>query len=251
VNTRKQMALRFKRLLFIRLLRGLIVLCVCVYLIPFIYLIASDADERSKVGEGLVFHLIIEDPLKPSLTPNETLLTLMRWVNRHIRNPNPSEKANDVSRLHILESGVGYCDQQVNVYLALCEAAGLSGRMVWLYGEDSVSAHTVAEVYYNNTYHMVDPYYRNIFHLPDREIASVDDIVQGNILPAEFEKISVRQQRLYGKRYPWKIAQRSPVSKPQSFGAKLVFLYADLLGPVFYVPWLRICNHYSGIPVFL
>jgi hypothetical protein len=239
----------FKRRLIFRLLSWFVGICICLYLLPFVYLITLKPDSRSRLGEQLIYHLIIGDVLKPSFSAERKVLSVMQYVNSHIRNPTLSEKANDVSRLQILESGIGYCDQQVNVFLALCETAGISGRMVWLYGEDSVSAHTVAEVYYDGKFHMIDPFYKQVFYLSNHEIASVNDVIQGNIDPNDFEKMSNKQKRLYGKKYPWKIAPRTPVSQSKSMGSKLVFLYSDFMGPVFYGPWLSLCTHYSGIPV--
>jgi len=93
------------------------------------------------------------------------------------------------------------------VLLALCEAAGFSGRMIWLYGSDSISHHTVAEVFYDGKYHMVDPFYKLRYYLADAKIASVDDIIAGKT--NAFNELPPTLQALYGKKYPLKIAKRT------------------------------------------
>jgi hypothetical protein len=225
-----------------KLFLGFFLIIILMYSLPFFYLVTIKPDARTLNGERLIYYLVTREELKTSSSPKKKVMDLLRITKRLIRNPYPAEKVNDVSRLHIIESGYGFCDQQANVFLALCEANGFQGRMIWLFGEDSISHHTVSEVFYDDKYHMFDPFYMKWFHKNNHEIASVNDIIIGNIDSVEFKRMPKEQRQLYGKNYPWKIAKRTSIMMDKSWISTMIFLNSDVFGEVFYKPFIRKCN---------
>jgi hypothetical protein len=222
-----------------------ILIIILVYSLPFIYLASIKPDARTLNGERLIYYLVTRNELKTKSSSKSEIMDLLRITKKLIRNPYPNEKVNDVSRLHIIKSGYGFCDQQANVFLALCEANGFQGRMIWLFGEDSISHHTVSEVFYDDKYHMFDPFYMQWFHTNNQEIASVNDIISGNIDSVEFIRMPKEQRKLYEKNYPWKIAKRTSIMMDKSWCSNMIFVNAEVFGEIFYLPCLRICNVYD------
>lgn len=55
-----------------------------------------------------------------------------------------------------LERGFGYCDQQSNFFVMLCEYGGIKARMLMLQCTETLSCHTLAEAYINQQWSLFD-----------------------------------------------------------------------------------------------
>jgi hypothetical protein len=77
----------------------------------------------------------------------------------------------------VLLRGFPFCDQAVYVFIHLLQEQEISGRMIFLYREDDVSLHTVAEVQLGGGWRVYDVLFGFTPLRPDGTIASVRDLV--------------------------------------------------------------------------
>ena len=63
----------------------------------------------------------------------------------------------DVESQEILASGRGWCDQQANVFIQLARSVPLDGRLVFLHDATGESPHSIAEIYLDGAWRVVDP----------------------------------------------------------------------------------------------
>lgn len=215
---------------------------VLIYFLPFAILAISGPDTRALLGESLVYHIIWEDYIDKSNEPDKALINVSEFLNKAMQQPAPGTPPEDLSRLYLLEKGEGYCDQQVNVFLELCKAAGFKGRMIWLFGDDSVSHHTVPEFWYNNSWHMIDPYYRTWYFTHGGEIASVEQIVNREL--AEEQKDTI-PDIIYGTKYPWQVKERTELSE---YLRGIPIFSTIVFGDLFSEHWLESWHHSCGLP---
>lgn len=83
------------------------------------------------------------------------MVQLMEWIGKTLRSVNPPIPTRNP--LDILDSGIGWCDQQVKVFLWLVgKLWDCPGREVMLVHSDGVNGHTIAEVYYRSKWHLFD-----------------------------------------------------------------------------------------------
>ena len=83
------------------------------------------------------------------------LLNLMHWVGRTLKSVNPPMPTKNP--LDILDSGIGWCEQQVKVFLWCANRLyGVKTREVALYHTDGVNGHSVAEVFCGDRWLLFD-----------------------------------------------------------------------------------------------
>jgi hypothetical protein len=67
----------------------------------------------------------------------------------------------------LLESGVGFCNEQARIFVRLCQVSGIPARMVFLFHADQRTGHVVAEFYADGRWAMADASWMCAF--PDEE----------------------------------------------------------------------------------
>ncbi len=111
--------------------------------------------------------------------------------------------------------GQGYCDEQCNTLLSLVNTLKLKGRLIFLYGKDSISHHSVCEIKIDNQYCMFDPFYGIIIRDKYGKIVCVKSIVDRIKLIKSTPKnseISINEYKaLYSKKYGYKIAKYNQI----------------------------------------
>jgi len=127
-----------------------------VFILPFGVRYTSH-DTREAVNQHLFLYR--ESGKLSGLTEDSLARHLWRFIALRVRNPEFGEKVNDTNWMSVYNSRMGSCDQQAWLLIELARAYGISGRLVFLYGADSVSKHSVAELYINKHWQMYDPYY--------------------------------------------------------------------------------------------
>ena len=84
----------------------------------------------------------------------ERLIRLMVYVGAVLESGESHSKIYDP--IEILESGEGWCDQQVIVFLYLAwKLLGLTGRDISIYHTDGKNGYTVCEVLYEGCWHLL------------------------------------------------------------------------------------------------
>jgi hypothetical protein len=97
-----------------------------------------------------------------------------------------------------LVRGWGWCDAMSMSYVQILERLGLRGRLLFLWNESGQSPHTVASVYLNGDWRLIDPQTGVVPRTAVGEIATVDDIASGAapitgdwLVPADYGRASV------------------------------------------------------------
>jgi len=119
------------------------------------YIIRTKIDQNYIAGKSIVNKLE-----KSSVTKKELANAIVKFVSDSFKTPNQPLPERELYQL--IKDKEGFCDEQANVVLALCNYANIKGRLVFLYGADSISHHTVAEIHLDKWY-QVDPFYKITF----------------------------------------------------------------------------------------
>lgn len=115
------------------------------------YIIRTKIDQNYIVGRSTINKLA-----KSSGTKKELANAIVKFVSESFETPNQPLPERELHQL--LRDKEGFCDEQANVVLALCNYANIKGRLVFLNGSDSISHHAVAEIHLDKWY-QVDPFY--------------------------------------------------------------------------------------------
>ena len=115
------------------------------------YIIRTKIDRNYIVGRSIINKLD-----ESSKNQKELANAIVQFVSDSFKTPNQTLPERELYQL--IKDKEGFCDEQANVVLALCNYANIKGRLVFLYGSDSISHHSVAEIYLDAWY-QVDPFY--------------------------------------------------------------------------------------------
>lgn len=210
------------------------------YILPFFVFLISRKSPQS------LYHFIrlteiIDDLDFGKLTETRKAIILSRYVGNNVRNHKDGDKIDDVSAYEILEKGYGACDQKALVLLALAEHKGIEGHLVYLYGYDSVSHHTVAELKINNSWAMLDPYFQHQFWLSANTLASVQDIVDHKVHAIDLPLIdSANYARLFDTQYPYKVVLTVKPSRMNRIAMHIMEISYSIYGHYMTTPWKSI-----------
>lgn len=124
------------------------------------------------------FQALVAQIAQDLKTDEEKALAVFAYIDQNIRQWwFPAEGYRDV-RLHSEEVGrqiwgygYGFCSDVARIAVAMWESVGLPGRIV---GVDPF--HTVAEVYYDEDWHLFDVQHRTFWRDTDGQIASAKDL---------------------------------------------------------------------------
>ena len=107
--------------------------------------------------------------------PSQSAETALWWVIDNIRHPyfsGPIPKNRAITEEEIIESGVGWCNEQARVFIALCEVMGIPGRMCFLSHRNGKCGHATAEVYLERKWAWFDVTFGVWVQLPDGKPAT-------------------------------------------------------------------------------
>jgi hypothetical protein len=103
----------------------------------------------------------------------------MNWVAAQVVHPHlvgDASKAGGQSEEAIIESEVGWCNEQARVFLALCEVSGFPARLCFLFHENGRCSHVATEVYREERWAFYDPTFGVCVRLPDGRLAETRDL---------------------------------------------------------------------------
>ena len=103
----------------------------------------------------------------------------MTWVYRNVAHPHiagPLAPDRDLSEEQIIESGIGWCNEQVRVFIALCEVMELPARICFLFHRNGVTGHTAAEVLVDGRWAFMDVTFNVWVVLTDGQLAEGRDL---------------------------------------------------------------------------
>lgn len=193
--------------------------------------------------EQLAYKPLIDNLSKGAKTDSVKAIAVFEYVSNHCRQPEGNENPKYDNTYDVLTHKTASCDQQVWLLMALLRVEDIDARMVFLYGYDSISHHTVAEVNFNGHYVMLDPFYNLYVAESNKRMLSVDELTKMELeewprfLGFENPQL-VRYPWLYSKKYPYKIHSDNKLDAPRHFIRSMLWCYQAVLGKLFTGPFV-------------
>jgi hypothetical protein len=129
---------------------------------------------RDYAYRELAYRVIVDEVTKNVRGDVPVTEALFRFVSTHEYAPNIP--AIDTTVLDDLVRGFGWCDQQAWGLSTLLAKKGIPSTLLMLRGYDIESHHTVASVYLDRRWRIVDPFYELIFAKPSGRPATFEDL---------------------------------------------------------------------------
>ena len=105
----------------------------------------------------------------------ERVVAALRWVIAHVLHPyfaGDTAKDRALTEEAIIASGLGWCNEQARVFIALCEVMGVPGRMCFLSHKNSLCGHATTEIFVDGKWAWFDPTFGVYVSLPDGTLAT-------------------------------------------------------------------------------
>lgn len=190
-----------------------LLLGISFYSIPFILTRYKKLDFTDTV-----LFSIAKKITRSANSEEEKVLRLFTYVCKKINKPNQTQEY-DTTILGFngqhLYSGVGFCDEQCNTLLSLANTIDIKGRLLFLFGNDSVSHHSVCEIKIANHFGMFDPFYQITKRNTKGQIASTQEIINSPSLLNQTRFPSGISEKayldLFGEKYPFKIVKYNTI----------------------------------------
>lgn len=177
---------------------------VLFYLLPFGFQLGPQKI-RDYTYRELTYRVIANTVTKKTENDLAIAKSIHTFINRHVHVVSNSPVI-DESPFFDLVRGIGWCDQQSWGMRELLAKKGIPAKLLMLNGYDSISHHSVAEVYLNGQWVVFDPLNNLIFYNLNGEIASFKDIQQGEINYDAFKNkdnnFANNYLKLYEAKYP-------------------------------------------------
>jgi len=114
-----------------------------------------------------------------SATARESAMAAMRWTAQHVAHPHlvgPVPPDRSLTEEELIESGVGWCNEQTRVFIALCEVMEIPARLCFLFHENTRCSHTTAEAYVDGRWAWIDVSFEVTVELPDGRLAEAREL---------------------------------------------------------------------------
>lgn len=167
---------------------------------------------------------------------------IYRFVEKNITQPKPDDEIIDIHPIEVLNLGYGSCDQQAHLMVLLGEQMNINGHIVFLKGYDSISHHSVAELYIDERWMMFDPFYKVNFLEKQMKLGVADLCLQPNLIYHTTLIDSLTYAKLFQTTFPFQIFEPKPLQRKVKIALKLIFLHESIFGALFSNPWKK-CYH--------
>jgi transglutaminase-like putative cysteine protease len=208
-----------------------------LYLLPFILYMLVNNNNRQFMFEQLVYKELCYSITQDAKTDSAKIMQVFEYVSNNCRQPQGNENPKYNCTYDVLTNKTASCDQQVWLLMALLRVEDIDAQMVFLRGSDSISHHTVAEVEINKKWVMLDPFYSHHYPNNQGKIASVDDIITGNIPLRDYYAMPESYRNLFAKQYPCKIHSNNKLDTSRRFIRSMLWGYRAILGKLFTMPF--------------
>jgi hypothetical protein len=107
-------------------------------------------------------------------TPTQRVINLMNYAAKTVDHPHyhgPLVPDRGMSEEALLASGVGYCNEQSRVFLALCQVLEIPSRLCFLYHANTICGHVATEVWLEGRWAFFDVSFMVHARLPDGRLA--------------------------------------------------------------------------------
>jgi len=164
------------------------------------------------------------------------------FVGKNITQPKPDDEIIDIHPIEVLRMGYGSCDQQAHLMVLLGEQMNIKGHIVFLMGNDSISHHSVAELYIDERWIMFDPYYKVNFLEKQMKLGVADLCLQANLIYPTTLIDSLSYAKLFHTTFPFQIFEPKPLQRKVKIALNLIFFHNSIFGALFSTPWKK-CYH--------
>jgi transglutaminase-like putative cysteine protease len=116
-------------------------------------------------------------------TPRARMLEAMHWVSEHVVHPHfigPLAADRNFTEEQLVASQCGWCNEQVRVFIALCEVMEIPARVCFLWHENGKCGHTASEVFIEGRWAFVDVTFGVTVELPDGRFAEARELWKGH-----------------------------------------------------------------------
>ena len=173
-------------------------LVVLYLLIPFLYLF-SPTRLKDYVYRELCYHVIADGIHARSGSLDDFLKNIVSFVYTNIDSHGDAMPIIDDTSWDCFVRGFGYCDQQAWALSTVLAKKGIPSRLAMLKGRSPSSGHSLAEVYVDNKWRVVDPHMNAVYYNDKGELATFADM-QNNVVdlaPVAKEKMELALYRSY------------------------------------------------------
>jgi hypothetical protein len=143
---------------------------------PFLSLFLGSSI-RDFIFRELCYRILYDKITERCLDDACVAQAVFTFASEYIAVPSPADETKDLSPLEVIADGHGWCDQQANVMITLAGMGGIEGNLLFLYGYDSISHHSVCELEVNGKFLLFDPFYQASFRTKHGERAGLNDLL--------------------------------------------------------------------------
>ena len=122
------------------------------------------------------------------------VIRLMEYARDRVALPPANRPIGDVKPLEILAAGRGFCDQRANVFIHLARTLPVDSRLVFLRDDKGRSPHSIAQVYLEGEWRIVDPVLGVPFLNRQGKLATFRDLAEEPALLTDARAIQPQKQ---------------------------------------------------------
>ena len=107
-------------------------------------------------------------------TPLGRVKQAIAWTNEHVKHPHLVRNLvpdRAMTEEQLIDSGIGWCNEQSRVFIGLCEAMEIPARVCFLFHSNLRCGHTATEVFLENRWAFVDVTFDIVVRKPNGELA--------------------------------------------------------------------------------
>ncbi|MFN4122992.1 MAG: transglutaminase-like domain-containing protein [Flavobacteriales bacterium] len=203
---------------------GAAIVFAAFFICPFL-LAAVSKKASDHIYRAISLNLIAHQLKTGNKSEKELALSIYDYVRSAIKHPDAGQKILEMHPVEVLKMGRGSCDQMAHLMIFISWAGGLDGRMVFLFGSENISRHTVAELMVDGKWAMFDPYYQHIA-VDEGRLLSVDEIVRQTFAFGDNPLIdSLTYNSYFDKKFPSKVHPLDRETKRE----KVMHFYLDMV----------------------
>jgi len=119
---------------------------------------------------------IVNNVTDQNMTDRQKVIALMLWTHDNVKHLSSDMPTYNLPAKEIVQRGYGWCWQSSQVFITLCQYTGYDARQITIFHTNDLWTHSVAEVYYNDSWHLFDPDHGVFYSFDDGTVASASDL---------------------------------------------------------------------------
>ena len=123
------------------------------------------------------------------VTWQQAVTRTREYVHKTIQPKSGEDPYEQLSVHERLQSGVGWCNHQADVFMLIISYMGITSRLVYLLDDNGVSPHTIAEIYDGKRWVIVDVGNNLNLRTKDGLMATREDLREDFTILTENEKV--------------------------------------------------------------